>query len=97
MLRHGDGYLVVLTDLADDDLGIGIRAHLVNEGRLLTLRPWDMLKQSFEARTSTPCCWTRDGPPGRWPAGSPPTAGRRPRRDAHPRPCSRPPRLGRVR
>ncbi|MEV4242131.1 BREX-2 system phosphatase PglZ [Streptosporangium canum] len=54
MLRHGDGYLVVLTDLDDADLGIGIRAHLVNEGRLLTLRPWDMLKQSFEARDIDP-------------------------------------------
>ncbi|MGV9326754.1 BREX-2 system phosphatase PglZ [Streptosporangium sandarakinum] len=54
MLRHGDGYLVVLTDLDDADLGIGIRAHLVNEGRLVTLRPWDMLKQSFEARDIDP-------------------------------------------
>jgi len=54
MLRHGDGYLVVLTDLDDADLGIGIRVHLVNEGRLIVLRPWDMLKQSFEARDIDP-------------------------------------------
>ena len=53
MLRHGDGYLVVLTDLDDADLGIGIRAHLAR-GRLVTLRPWDMLKQSFEARDVDP-------------------------------------------
>ncbi|MFC4060598.1 BREX-2 system phosphatase PglZ [Planomonospora corallina] len=53
MLRHGDGYLVVVTDLDDADLGIGIRAHLLR-GRLLTLRPWDMLKQSFQARDIDP-------------------------------------------
>lgn len=51
--QHDDGYLVVLTDVDDGDLGIGLRAHLAN-GRLFALRPWEMIKQSFEARTLDP-------------------------------------------
>ncbi|WP_405393440.1 BREX-2 system phosphatase PglZ [Microbispora hainanensis] len=51
--QHGDGYLVVLTDVDDADLGAGLRVHLAGS-RLYSLRPWEMIKQAFEAHTLDP-------------------------------------------
>ncbi|GII83984.1 hypothetical protein Ssi03_19740 [Sphaerisporangium siamense] len=50
--RDGD-YLVVLTDVGDRDLGIGLRAHLAG-GHLIAIKPWELLKQSFDAKTLDP-------------------------------------------
>lgn len=63
--EHGDdGYLVVITDVDDADLGAGLRVHLHN-GRLHTLRPWELVKQSFQARILDPLLVDE-----RWAAGA---------------------------
>jgi len=46
--RHRDQWLVVLTDREDDDLGAGIRAHLL-WNRLRTPDPWEAVRQRFAA------------------------------------------------
>lgn len=46
--RNPDGWLVILTDRDDDDLGLGITAHLVGR-RLQNPDPWDAVKHGFEA------------------------------------------------
>ena len=46
--RDKSGWLVVLTDREDDDLGAGIRAHLVGN-RLRTPDPWEAVRQRFAA------------------------------------------------
>ena len=46
--RDKSGWLVVLTDRGDDDLGAGIRAHLVGN-RLRTPDPWEAVRQRFAA------------------------------------------------
>ena len=52
--QAGDGeWLVVLTDVDDADLGAGLRVHL-SGGRLYALRPWEMIKQAFQAHTLDP-------------------------------------------
>lgn len=76
-VRDKSGWLVVLTDREDDDLGAGIRAHLVGN-RLRTPDPSEAVRQRFAAGldpalTSSPCApGVRDRParrgPGRWPA-----------------------------
>lgn len=46
--RDKSGWLVVLTDREDGDLGAGIRAHLVGN-RLRTPDPWEAVRQLFAA------------------------------------------------
>lgn len=45
---NGSGYLVVVTDCSDDDLGAGIRSHLAR-GRLVEVDLWDTVLESFRA------------------------------------------------
>lgn len=45
----GDGYLVLLTDCTDEELGTGIRAHLAR-GRLFEVNLWETVQSSFKAR-----------------------------------------------
>ncbi|WP_326829804.1 BREX-2 system phosphatase PglZ [Streptosporangium sp. NBC_01810] len=78
--RGNPGYLVVLTDTDAADLGLGLLTHLVR-GMLIPLKPWDLLKQSFAARSVDPLLLAEDWAAsalGRWePAGSgwPPAPG----------------------
>ena len=46
--RDKSQWLVVLTDRGDDDLGAGIRAHLIGN-RLRTPDPWEAVRQRFAA------------------------------------------------
>jgi hypothetical protein len=46
--RDKNQWLVVLTDREDDDLGAGIRAHLIGN-RLRTPDPWEAVRQRFAA------------------------------------------------
>ncbi|MEU6715455.1 BREX-2 system phosphatase PglZ [Nonomuraea sp. NPDC046802] len=70
--QHTVGYLVVLTDVDDADLGLAIRARLVHE-RLTALRPWEMVKQSFDAPVLDPLLvaehWAASALTGWEPAG----------------------------
>ncbi|GAA4211621.1 BREX-2 system phosphatase PglZ [Microbispora amethystogenes] len=78
--RGKPGYLVVLTDMDAADLGLGLLTHLAR-GMLIPLKPWDLLKQSFAARTIDPLLLAEDWAAAalaRWePAGSgwPPAPG----------------------
>lgn len=47
---HGEGWLVILTDRPEDDLGAGTLAQLVDH-RLITPDPWEAALQVFGART----------------------------------------------
>lgn len=71
--REEPGYLVVLTDVDAADLGLGLLTHLAR-GMLIPLKPWDLLKQSFVARTIDPLLLAEDWAAAalaRWePAGS---------------------------
>lgn len=53
------GYLVVVTDCGDDDLGAGIRAHLAR-GRLVEVDLWDTVQGSFRATHVEPAFVRRD-------------------------------------
>jgi len=76
--RDRDQWLVVLTDRADEDLGAGIRAHLVGH-RLRTPDPWDAVRQRFAATGIDPALTAAAGhreiatgllaaaPPAGWP------------------------------
>src|SRR5262249_9202411 len=46
--RDKNHWLVVLTDREDEDLGAGIRAHLIGN-RLRTPDPWEAVRQRFAA------------------------------------------------
>ena len=76
--RDRGQWLVVLTDRSDEDLGAGIRAHLVGH-RLRTPDPWDAVRQRFAARGIDPALTSVPGhrdvavgllasaPPDGWP------------------------------
>ncbi|WP_405139936.1 BREX-2 system phosphatase PglZ [Sphaerisporangium sp. NBC_01403] len=57
--RGNPGYLVLLTDMDAADLGLGLLTHLAR-GMLIPLKPWDLLKQSFAARTIDPLLLAED-------------------------------------
>jgi len=71
-------WLVVLTDRPDEDLGVGIRAHLLWH-RLRTPDPWDAVRERFAARGIDPALTSVSGhrdvavgllaaaPPDGWP------------------------------
>ena len=54
--RNDDAWTVVLTDVADDDLGDTVLAHLL-DGRLITPDPWDALRSNFSASTIEPALY----------------------------------------
>ncbi len=54
--RDPDQWTVVLTDVADDDLGDTVCAHLL-DGRLITPDPWDALRSNFSASTIEPALY----------------------------------------
>ncbi|WP_327588227.1 BREX-2 system phosphatase PglZ [Nonomuraea sp. NBC_00507] len=57
--RGKPGYLVILTDVDEADLGLGLLTHLAR-GMLISLKPWELLKQSFAARTIDPLLLAED-------------------------------------
>lgn len=57
--RDPSQWLVVLTDREDDDLGSGIRAHLI-WNRLRTPDPWDAVRQRFAASAVDVLLTTRE-------------------------------------
>jgi len=80
LVKHADSrddYLVVITDVDDDDLGHGIRSRLV-DGHLHPVKLWETIKESFAAGGLDPLLSTEkdwaaralvdDEPPGGWPA-----------------------------
>ena len=54
--RDPDQWTVVLTDVADEDLGDTVCAHLL-DGRLITPDPWDALRSNFSASTIEPALY----------------------------------------
>src|SRR5487761_388628 len=76
--RDRSEWLVLLVDRPDEDLGAGIRAHLVGH-RLRTPDPWDAVRQRFAATGIDPALTSVSGhreiatgllaavPPGGWP------------------------------
>ncbi len=57
-IEAGDanGWTVVLTSVADDELGDTVLAHLL-DGRLITPDPWDALRDNFSAATIEPALY----------------------------------------
>ena len=76
--RDKSQWLVVITDREDDDLGAGIRAHLIGN-RLRTPDPWEAVRQRFAATGLDPALTASPGhreiatgllaavPPDGWP------------------------------
>jgi hypothetical protein len=74
-----DGYLVVITDVEDDDLGHGLRARLAG-GRLYPVKLWETVKESFAAAALDPLLAAEKGwaaqalvdhePAGGWPVAA---------------------------
>lgn len=58
--RPDDGWLIVLTDRDDGDLGAGVLTHLVWH-RLRTPDPWEAVKQAFQATGLDPALITASG------------------------------------
>ena len=54
--RDPDQWTVVLTNVADEDLGDTVLAHLL-DGRLITPDPWDALRSNFSASTIEPALY----------------------------------------
>jgi hypothetical protein len=54
--RTADEWTVVLTSVADDDLGDTVLAHLL-DGRLMTPDPWEALRSNFSASTIEPALY----------------------------------------
>lgn len=54
--RAEDQWTVVLTSVADDDLGDTVLAHLL-DGRLITPDPWEALRTNFRAATIEPALY----------------------------------------
>ncbi|WP_280274519.1 BREX-2 system phosphatase PglZ [Nocardia wallacei] len=54
--RKPDQWLVILTNVSNEDLGIGIQAHLV-DGRVLAAQPWDAVRGNFSATTLEPALY----------------------------------------
>ena len=60
--RKPGEWLVVLTDRSDEDLGVGIQAHLVGH-RLRTPNPWSAVRVQFAATGIDPSLTLRCWPP----------------------------------
>lgn len=83
--RDRGGWLVVLTDRPEDDLGAGLLSHFVWH-RLRTPDPWDAVRHRFAATGIDPALSTATAqrdlangllaatPPGQWPTGGWPPA-----------------------
>lgn len=57
VLGHGtDGWLVLVTDRPEEDLGVGVLSHLVGQ-KLRTPDPWDAVRQQFAATGIEPALY----------------------------------------